>query len=120
MSLSHMFRAFFAALVLRCPRCRKGAMFTSFFHMRRHCPVCDLPFERASGEITGGMAVNTVVTLLLVIIAAPFIGFSSVPLMPAFLVMGTIVILFPIVFYPFSRGLWASFLYVTGDNEEPD
>ncbi|HEU5014402.1 MAG TPA: DUF983 domain-containing protein [Roseiflexaceae bacterium] len=120
MSVSHMFRAFFAALLLRCPRCLKGSMFTSFFHMRQHCPVCDLPFERASGEITGGMGINIVVTLLLVIIVAPFIGFSTVPLMPAFLVMGTVVILFPIVFYPFSRSLWASFLYVTGDNEEPD
>ena len=29
-------------------------------------------------------------------------------------------VLFPIAFYRSSRGLWASFLYLTGDNTERD
>jgi uncharacterized protein (DUF983 family) len=95
-------------------------MFASWFRMRAACPRCGLPFERASGEITGGMGVSIVVTLLLVILAAAWIGFSGVALGPAFLVMGALTIVFPIVFYPLSRGLWVAVLYLTGDNEEHD
>ncbi|HWQ13380.1 MAG TPA: DUF983 domain-containing protein [Roseiflexaceae bacterium] len=113
-------RALLDGLLLRCPRCHTGRMFTSWFHMRRACPVCGMPFERASGEITGGMGVNIVATLALVIVAAAAIGFSSVPLLPAFLVMGALVVLFPIAFYPSSRGLWVGVLYLTGDNAERD
>ncbi len=113
-------RAFLDGLLLRCPRCHHGSLFSSFFRMRQECPVCGLPFERASGEITGGMGVNIVATLALVIVAAAVIGFSQVPLMPAFAVMGVLVVLFPILFYPSSRGLWLALLYLTGDNTEPD
>jgi uncharacterized protein (DUF983 family) len=113
-------RALFDGLLLRCPSCHSGRMFRSWFRMRERCPVCGLPFERASGEITGGMGISIVVSCLLVIGAALWVGFSAVPLGPALLVLGAAVVLFPIVFYPFSRGLWASVLYLTGDNREPD
>lgn len=113
-------RIFVDSLLLRCPRCHRGAMFRSWFTMRQACPACGLPFERASGEITGGMGFNIVFTLFLVIIAGAVIGFSSVPLLPAFLVMGLVTVMFPIVFYPFSRALWVGLLYLTGDNTEPD
>ena len=80
-----------------------------------------MPFERSSGEITGGMGINTVVTLLIVIVFGVFIGVSAwIPLLPAVTALALVAIIFPIVFYPISRGLWASILYLTGDNDEPD
>jgi uncharacterized protein (DUF983 family) len=66
-----LIRVFVDAVLLRCPRCHQGRMFASWFRMRRVCAVCGLPFERASGEITGGMGFNIVVTLFLVIVATP-------------------------------------------------
>nr|PZN18908.1 MAG: DUF983 domain-containing protein [Chloroflexota bacterium] len=105
---------------VRLPLWPPGVPFRSFFPKAEGCPGCGLPFERASGEITGGMGVNIVATLALVIVAAAVIGFSQVPLMPAFAVMGVLVVLFPILFYPSSRGLWLALLYLTGDNTEPD
>ena len=108
------------SLRLRCPRCHRGAMFSTWFTMRPACPACGMPFERASGEITGGMGFNIVTTLFIVIIAAAVIGFTGVPLLPALLAMGLVTVVFPIVFYPFSRGLWVGLLYLTGDNAEPD
>ncbi|HMP42540.1 MAG TPA: DUF983 domain-containing protein [Roseiflexaceae bacterium] len=95
-------------------------MLRSWFHMHRHCPACNTPFERASGEITGGMGVNIVATLLLVILVAALIGFSSLPLLPAMLGLAVLTIAFPIGFYPFSRALWAALLFLTGDNRETD
>ncbi len=79
-----------------------------------------MPFETSSGEITGGMAINTVVTQALVIMLALLGWFTALPL--SWLIPGMLLIAigFPILFYPVSRGLWAGVLYLTGDNQEPD
>jgi uncharacterized protein (DUF983 family) len=96
-------------------------MFESFFKMRAVCPVCGNVFERSSGEITGGMGISIVATLFIIIVAGVIIGVNpSIPLVPAMLIMGLVAIVFPIVFYPISRGIWAGVLYITGDNDEPD
>jgi uncharacterized protein (DUF983 family) len=113
-------RAFLDGLLLRCPRCHQPGMFAGWFTMRPACPSCGLPFERASGEITGGMGFNIVFTLFIVIVAGAAIGFSSVPLLPAMLVLAAVTVAFPILFYPSSRGLWVGLLYLTGDNVERD
>ena len=113
-------RAFFDGLLLHCPRCHKGRMFNTFFQMRQRCPLCGLEFERATGEITGGMGVSIVVTLILVIIAAFVVGFSNLPLLPALVVIGVGIAVFAVAFYPVSRGLWVALLYVTGANQERD
>jgi uncharacterized protein (DUF983 family) len=113
-------RALLDGLVLRCPRCRQGRMFLSLFKMRKECPVCGMPFEKSSGEITGGMGINTVVTQALVIALALLGWFTTIPLLPLMAGIVAIAIVFPILFYPISRGLWASVIYLTGDNEEPD
>ena len=83
--------------------------------------VCGLPFESASGEATGGMGLSIVVTLVIVLVAAFVGGFNpSIPLLPFFIIMGMITILFPILFYRPSRALWVGILYVTGDYAEGD
>ena len=115
-----MIRAFVDGLLLRCPRCHRGRMFARGFTMHRDCPRCGLEFERASGEVTGGMAINLVLTLFVVMVGSLFALSPTVPLLPLLLGLGLFAIVFPIAFYRSSRGLWASFLYITGDNREPD
>ena len=114
-------RILLAGLLLRCPHCGRGRMFESFFRMRRECPVCGLEFERAAGEVTGGMAINFVVTGIVITIGSLYFGlFSRAPLSIVLLSMGAFAIVFPIVFYPISRGLWASILYLSAGNVEHD
>ena len=114
-------RALFDGLMLRCPRCHTGRMFAHGFTMHKICPVCGLRFEKASGEITGGMAVNTVATLAVITLCALVFGLNpTVPLAPLLIGLAVFAIVFPIAFYRSSRGLWASFLYLTGDNTERD
>jgi uncharacterized protein (DUF983 family) len=114
-------RALFDGLLLRCPRCHTGRMFARGFTMNKLCPNCALPFERAAGEITGGMAVNTVATLAVITLGALLFGLNpAVPLAPLLIGLALFAILFPIAFYRSSRGLWAGFLYMTGDNTERD
>jgi len=114
-------RALFDGLLLRCPRCHTGRMFARGFTMNKVCPNCGLPFEQASGEITGGMGINIVVTLVIIIVCALVFGLNpSVPLGPLLIGLALFAILFPIAFYRSSRGIWAAFLYMTGDNQEHD
>jgi uncharacterized protein (DUF983 family) len=114
-------RALFDGLILRCPRCHTGPMFARGFTMNKVCPHCGLHFEKASGEITGGMAVNTVATLALITLGSLVFGLNpAVPIAPLLIGLALFAILFPIAFYRSSRGLWASFLYITGDNTERD
>jgi uncharacterized membrane protein len=96
-------------------------MFARGFTMNRSCPACGLLFEKASGEVTGGMGINTVVTLLVVIVCSLIFGLNpAVPLVPLLLGLAAFAIIFPIAFYRSSRGIWAGFLYITGDNQERD
>jgi hypothetical protein len=88
--------------------------------MNRTCPNCGLEFERASGEITGGMGINVVVTLLVIIAGSLFALSPTTPLLPLLTGLFMFAVIFPIAFYRSSRGLWASLLYLTGDNREPD
>jgi uncharacterized protein (DUF983 family) len=107
-------------LLLRCPRCQWGRMFKSF-KMYHACPVCALEFERASGEVTGGMGINTVATCILEIAMA--VALVVGPPLLLNVQIGLLIavgITFPIAFYRSSRGLWASFLYLTGNNSERD
>jgi len=90
--------------------------------MFRSCPLCGLPFERASGEIAaGGMAINMVLTLTVIVVTTIVFGPDpSVPLLPLIGGLSLFAIVFPIGFYRSSRGLWASFLYLTAANTESD
>lgn len=113
-------RALGNGLILRCPRCQRGRMFRSWFTMHRACSNCGLEFERASGEVTGGMAINVVLTLFVMIGGSLFALSPDVPLAPLLTGLGLFAVIFPIAFYPVSRGVWAAVLYVTGDNTEGD
>lgn len=116
-----LIRLFWDGLITRCPRCHQGQMFAHGLTMRRDCPVCGLPFERSSGEITGGMGINITLTLAFILIGAVLIGFlPGIPFGPGLLLLLLFAIVFPIAFYRSSRGLWVSILYLTGDNAEPD
>src|SRR5687767_14833597 len=93
-------RALFDGLILRCPRCHTGRMFAHGFTMAPACPNCGLPFEKASGEVTGGMGVNIVVTLVVIIVCALIFGLNPrIPLLPLLIGLALFAILFPIAFY---------------------
>ena len=121
LSLFGILRALFDGLRLRCPRCHKGRMFASAAKMHQECPVCDMPFERSGGEVSGGMVINLVVTETVVLFGGGGLAlFTSYPLPPILAAFTAFAILFPIAFYRPSRGLWASVLFLTGGNLETD
>jgi uncharacterized protein (DUF983 family) len=62
-------------LTLRCPRCRRGPLFSGLLDMPERCPVCGLIYEREHGYFVGamalsyGLAVGLVATLFFAVLA---------------------------------------------------
>ena len=89
-------------------------MFRSAFRMNVRCPVCGMIFERDAGEITGGIAINSVVTMFLALSGAFLAFVTEIPLNLLLGVMVVLTVLFPIAFYRHSRALWVGVIYLTG------
>jgi len=91
------------------------------------CPGCGLHFEREPGYWTGAMAVNITVVSGVFAVAFVVALALTVPDVPVGLLIGVfapLMIALPIVYYPFSKTLWAAvdraFLQRLDANERPD
>ena len=97
------------ALTLRCPNCGSRALFGRRFKVHDTCPSCGLRVEREGGNFTGAIAINLVVTETIWVLFLVSVLVSTWPTPPvAFLQWGSIalMIVVPILFYPFSKALW--------------
>lgn len=93
----------------RCPVCGKGKIFAGFFKTYERCPVCQFVYEREPGYYTGAVAINLVVTeLLIVVIAVPLAASQTVPLFIMILLGITLPVLLPLLFYRPTKALWMS------------
>ena len=97
----------------RCPNCGSGGLFRRWFRMAERCPRCGYRFVREDGFHFGGYVINFGVTEGLVCLA--LLGYilaaaanPDVAVWPV--VVGGIVaaVVTPIVFFPFSRTIWAA------------
>lgn len=105
-------------LRLRCPACRRGRMFRSRFTMNVRCPICGMIFERDAGEVTGGVAINTVVTAMITLSGAGLAFFTDIPLLPLLTALILVTIGFPLWFYRYARSIWTGVIYLTGSIDE--
>ncbi len=108
--------AIWHGLIVRCPRCGKGKLFRGIFAMHDQCPVCGLDFVREEGFYTGAMAINLVVSELIVtayiLPVAIISGINpSIPFIPILIFSSPLPILLPIIFFRPARGLWLSMNY---------
>ena len=94
----------------RCPVCGRGKIFAGFFKTNERCPVCGFEFEREPGYYTGAIAINLVVSeLLIAIIAVPLAASQVVPISTLIILGVTLPVLLPILFYRPTKSLWMSF-----------
>jgi uncharacterized protein (DUF983 family) len=107
-------------LRLRCPVCGKGKIFQGLVQTYERCPVCHFVYEREPGYYTGAMAVNLIVTeLLLVAVALPVAASQAVSI-PVMIVLGlTLPVVLPLIFYRPSKSLWMSLDHLLHPIEEP-
>ena len=104
------------ALLLRCPRCGKGRVFRRWFTSYERCSVCQLVFEREEGFYTGAIAINLIVSeLLIAAFAIPFSVWAAlnpgVPFIPLVIALIPLPIIFPFLFFRHTKSLWIGIAY---------
>lgn len=109
LSLGDMLTLLWRALLLRCPRCGRGKLYTHGYTMYEACPVCGWRYEREEGYWTGAMAVNLVIAELIVAaIVVPlsaYVAIAHLSLLPlAFLLPLPFVL--PFLLYWHAKSLW--------------
>ena len=100
-------------MLRRCPNCGSGGLFRRWFRMAERCPRCGYRFVREDGFHFGGYVINFGVTegmVGLVMLGYIFAAAANpdVPLWPVFAGGAVAAVLTPILFYPFSRTIWAA------------
>src|SRR4029453_1855421 len=105
------FTVFVRGVTRRCPRCGSGRIFTSWFKIRDRCPRCALRLEREEGGFLGAMTINYTFTAFVWVIV--LIGWLVLDLpdlhVPALTITSIAIAgLVPLLFWPFSKTIWAS------------
>ncbi len=100
---------FVRGLTKRCPRCGQGGLFHRWTEIVNQCPRCGLIFEQEDGYWVGALTINTIVSLVLfaaMIGLVVAITWPNIPVYPT-MAVGTVAgIIFPFLFYPFSKTIW--------------
>lgn len=98
------------ALLLRCPHCGRGTMFSSWLRMRRACTACGLRFDRGyEDNFIGGYLVNFIVAELIVVAGGCAVMYATWPNVPwEGITYGLAALMVPVPFltYPYSKALW--------------
>ena len=98
-------------LTKRCARCGSGHLFRRWFTIVDDCPRCGLHFEREEGYWAGALAINigfTAAVFAVALVIALALTIPSVPVAPILGVLIPLMIVLPIVFYPFSKTIWVA------------
>jgi uncharacterized protein (DUF983 family) len=93
----------------RCPRCGSGHLFHHWFEIVDDCPGCGLHFEREAGYWAGALAINigfVAAVFALVLVVGLALTVPDVPVAELLAVLVPLMIVLPIVFYPFSKTIW--------------
>jgi len=114
------------ALLRRCPNCGARGIFSGWFRLRAACPNCGLALERGEqGYLVGAYMFNIVAAELLFATVFAGVLLATWPSPPWTLLQyggGLLMILAPILFYPFSKTLFLAFdlMFRPARPEEPD
>jgi uncharacterized protein (DUF983 family) len=95
----------------RCARCGSGHLFKRWVTMVHDCPRCGLHFERESGYWAGALAINIILVgglFTIVFVIALILTVPDIPVAPLLTLLVPIMIIGPIVAYPFSKTLWVA------------
>lgn len=93
-------------LLLRCPRCGVGKLFQHGYTMYESCGACGWVFEREEGYWTGALAVNLVVTELLIFCGIFPLLILQAPVVLTLILGVGLAVLTPLLFYWHSKSLW--------------
>jgi uncharacterized protein (DUF983 family) len=103
-------RLFWRAILLRCPRCGRAPALAGWFTVRSYCPVCHFRFDRGDrGYFLGAGCLNLVVAEIVFgfgLLAVVVFTWPNPPWNAMQYVGIPLMVLMPILFFPFSRTIW--------------
>ncbi len=101
------------ALRLRCPQCGGGGLFRGWFQIRERCPTCGLRTERGeAGYVVGSYMFNFMAAELIWAALVVTLVVLTWPAPPWGLLLyggGALMLLLPLLCYPFSKTLFLAF-----------
>ena len=107
MKIQHVWSALVAAARLACPRCGERTLFRGLFAMNERCAVCHLVFEREPGYFVGAIYINYAATTVLMIGGFLLLdAYTRVSVTTQLVLWSVFAILFPLLFFRYSRSLW--------------
>lgn len=105
--IRHVWRALRTAARLACPRCGERTLFRGAFAMHERCAVCHLHFEREPGYFVGAIYINYAATAILMMTGYLLLdAYTTLSLTTQLVVWSAFGIVFPLVFFRYSRSLW--------------
>ncbi|HEX6311552.1 MAG TPA: hypothetical protein VF152_07970 [Acidimicrobiia bacterium] len=105
-------------LARRCVRCGAPGAFEGYFRLRERCATCGYRPGAEEGFFLGVWVVNFAISegLLFLTLFAYVVAMGAtdgaVPVLPVLIVGLVFAVGAPVVFYPFSAGLWAGAVLV--------
>ena len=112
------------SLLRRCPSCGRGDLFRSYLHQRQSCPSCGLRLDRGERDFfIGAYTINLIVAELLVFfggLAVLRLSWPDVPWDALMYGLAALMVIAPIVLYPFSRQLWLATDLILRPSEPDD
>ena len=101
------------AVLLRCPRCGRAGVLRSWFDLLEGCPACGLRLERGEeGYYLGAVLFNVIAAELSFVVGLVAVVLLTWPRTPWNLMFWGgigLMILLPILFFPFSKTIWLAF-----------
>lgn len=109
-------RALVDGFTLHCPVCHEAKMFRNYFSIKKRCERCGVVYEREQGAFVGAIYINLIVTELIFVFGYFFLDYKfDLDIKTQLAIWAPFNILFPIVFFPRSKGIWTGVLYLCGD-----
>lgn len=101
------------ALLRRCPNCGKGRLYDGWMTSRDHCEHCGLRYDRGERDFFYGAYMFNLVAAELafvVLLVAVIVGTSpDTPWTAVTWGSVAMVLLAPLLLYPFTKALWLAF-----------
>ena len=97
------------SIARRCPRCGARGIFSNWAALHEHCTTCGFKFEREPGYWVGALIINMAVALIVFLVTLVG-GMALTWPDPPWNVLSAatigVMLVVPIVFYPWSKSIW--------------